>query len=196
MATHDLARERAPLPVPGVLSRVVPKHEPSGPALTCSGTLGTNGHGRSSFDGGAHIGGQLLGGELCSSISVERDPAGEAATGGSHVDGGDDLVRVLVLTHGVSQDWARVHATHGAQVDPVVRTAQVGNVRYLHAVKGTLVPQAGAVVHIGHWRPTAGPGAASVFRSVRPWRRINWATARTPASASPRVRAWWRRGAP
>ena len=40
---------------------------------------------------GAHVGGQLLGGELCSPISVEHDPTGEAATGGSgHVERGDD----------------------------------------------------------------------------------------------------------
>lgn len=40
---------------------------------------------------GAHAGGQLLGGELCSPFSVEHDPCGEAATGGSgHVERGDD----------------------------------------------------------------------------------------------------------
>ena len=40
---------------------------------------------------GAHVGGQLLGGELCSPISVQHDPTGEAATGGSgHVERADD----------------------------------------------------------------------------------------------------------
>ena len=47
-------------------------------------------HRHSSLDG-AHVGGQFLGGELCSPISVEHDPSGEAATGGGgHVERGDD----------------------------------------------------------------------------------------------------------
>ena len=57
MAPHDLARERAPLPVPAVCSRVAPRYEPSGrparQALTCSGALGADWRGRSSSDGGA-----------------------------------------------------------------------------------------------------------------------------------------------
>ena len=43
MASHDCARERAPLPVPGVRSRVASKHERSGrfacQALACGGAL-------------------------------------------------------------------------------------------------------------------------------------------------------------
>ena len=47
-------------------------------------------HRHGSLDG-AHVGGQFLGGELCSPISVEHDPSGEAATGGGgHVERGDD----------------------------------------------------------------------------------------------------------
>ena len=56
MELHDLARERAPLPVPGVRSRVAPRHEPSGPAarqaLALGGALGADWRGRSPFDGG------------------------------------------------------------------------------------------------------------------------------------------------
>ena len=59
VAPHHVARERAPLPVPGVRSRVAPRHEPSGPAarqaLTLGSALGTDGRGRSSFDGGARL---------------------------------------------------------------------------------------------------------------------------------------------
>ena len=44
MASHDCARERAPLPVPGVFSRVASGYESSGrsarEALTCGGALG------------------------------------------------------------------------------------------------------------------------------------------------------------
>ena len=58
MAPHDLARERALLPVPGVCSRLAPRYEPSGPdalqALAVSGTLGADGCGRPPSDGGAH----------------------------------------------------------------------------------------------------------------------------------------------
>lgn len=56
--TPQSARERAPLPVPGIRPRVTPRYEPSDPAarkvLTVSGALNTDGHGNSSFDGGAH----------------------------------------------------------------------------------------------------------------------------------------------
>ena len=44
-------------------------------------------------------------------------PHGEAATGGSHVEGGDDRVHVLLVARGVSVDSTQVRATHGAQVD-------------------------------------------------------------------------------
>ena len=58
MASHDLARERAPLPVPRVRSRVAPGHEPSGrsarQALTGGGALGAHWAGRPPFDGGAY----------------------------------------------------------------------------------------------------------------------------------------------
>ena len=54
-------------------------------------------HRHGSFHG-AHVGGQLLGGELCSPISVERDPAG----GSGYVEHGDDQVGALLLTHRLS----------------------------------------------------------------------------------------------
>ena len=57
MAPHDLARERAPLPLPTVRPCVAPRHEPSGrsacQALACGGALGADWRGRSSSDGGA-----------------------------------------------------------------------------------------------------------------------------------------------
>lgn len=41
--------------------------------------------------GGVHVGGQFLGGEPCSPISMQHDPCGEGATGGgSHIKCGDD----------------------------------------------------------------------------------------------------------
>ena len=47
-------------------------------------------HRHGSFHG-AHVGGQFLGGDLCSPISMQHDPCGEAATGcGGHVECGDD----------------------------------------------------------------------------------------------------------
>ena len=83
-------------------------------------------HRHSSFHG-AHVGGQFLGGELCSPISVEHDPCREAAAGGGgHVERGDDQVGALLLAHGVSQDSTRVRIAHGAQVDPALGAAQVG----------------------------------------------------------------------
>ena len=58
VASHNRARERAPLPVPGVRPCVASKHERSGrsarEALACGGALGSDGRGRSSCDGGAH----------------------------------------------------------------------------------------------------------------------------------------------
>ena len=63
-------------------------------------------HRHGSFHG-ARVGGEFLGGDLCSPISVEHDPSGEAATGGSgHVDRGDHQVGALLLTHGVSEHSA------------------------------------------------------------------------------------------
>ena len=57
MAPHDLARERAPLPLPDVCSRAAPRHEPNGrPArevLAGGSALGADWFGRSSFDSGA-----------------------------------------------------------------------------------------------------------------------------------------------
>ena len=112
---------------------------------------------------GAHVGCQFLGGELCSPISVEHDPSGEAATGGGgHVERGDDQVGALLLAHGVSQDSARVRITHGAQVDPALRAPQVGKVRDPHPVQGTLIPLARAVILMGHRAPPAAPGRARV----------------------------------
>ena len=56
MAPHHVARERAPLPVPGVRSRVAPRHEPSGPAarqaLTLGSALSADGPGGPPSDGG------------------------------------------------------------------------------------------------------------------------------------------------
>jgi len=47
-------------------------------------------HRHGSLDG-AHVVGQLLGGELCSPISMGHDPSGEgAAGGGGHIECGDD----------------------------------------------------------------------------------------------------------
>ena len=58
MVPHDLACERAPLPVPGAYPRVALRYEPSGPdshqALAVGGTLGTDGRGRSLSDAGTH----------------------------------------------------------------------------------------------------------------------------------------------
>ena len=46
-------------------------------------------HPHGSFHG-AHVGGQVLGGELCSPISMQHDPCGEGATGGGgHVECGE-----------------------------------------------------------------------------------------------------------
>lgn len=57
-ASRNLEPRRAPLPVPGVRSRVAPRSEPSDlaarQALACCGALGAGGRGRSSFDGGVH----------------------------------------------------------------------------------------------------------------------------------------------
>lgn len=143
-----------------------------------------------------HVGGQLLGGELCSPISVEHDPTGEAATGGSgHVERGDDQVGALLLAHGLSEHSARVCLAHGAQVDPAVRAAQVGKVRDPHAVSRALVPLVGAVVLMGHrGRPPRLAGRGRACKLVRPRRRIDAATARTPTSTPPCVRAHWMRG--
>ena len=56
MAPHDLARERAPLPVSRVCSRVAPRYEPSGrstrEALAVGGALGADGPGGPPSDGG------------------------------------------------------------------------------------------------------------------------------------------------
>ena len=59
MELHDLARERAPLPVQDVCSRVAPRYESSGrstrEALTGGGALGAHWAGRPPFDGGAYL---------------------------------------------------------------------------------------------------------------------------------------------
>ena len=58
MAPHDLACERAPLPVLAVRPCVAPRYEPSGrstrEALALGGALGAHWRGRSSSDGGAY----------------------------------------------------------------------------------------------------------------------------------------------
>lgn len=57
MAPQNLARQPAPLPVPGVSSRAVPKHELRDPvgcqALACGSALGADRFGHSSSDAGA-----------------------------------------------------------------------------------------------------------------------------------------------
>ena len=107
-------------------------------------------HRHGSFHG-AHVGGQFLGGELCSPISVQHDPCGEGtAGGGGHVERGDGQVGALLLAHGVSQDSTRVRITHGAQVDPALRAPQIGKVRDPHPIQGTVIPLARAVILMGH----------------------------------------------
>ena len=58
VAPHHVARERAPLPLPDVCSRVASKHECSSrsarEALARSGALGAGGPGGPPSDGGAH----------------------------------------------------------------------------------------------------------------------------------------------
>ena len=58
VAPHDLARERAPLPVPRVCSCVASRHESSGrsarEALARGGALGAGGPGSPPSDGGSH----------------------------------------------------------------------------------------------------------------------------------------------
>ena len=58
--------------------------------------------------------------------------------------------RVVLLAHGVSQDSTRVRIAHGAQVDPALVAAQVGDIRDPHPVQATLVPLAGAVILMDH----------------------------------------------
>ena len=59
MAPHDLACERAPLPVPAARPCVAPRYEASGrstrEALACGGALGADGPGGPPFDGGAYL---------------------------------------------------------------------------------------------------------------------------------------------
>lgn len=121
-------------------------------------------HRHGSFHG-AHVGGQFLGGELCSPISVEHDPCGEAAAGGSgHVERGDDQVGALLLTHGVSEHSTRVRIAHGAQVDPALGAAQVGEIRDPHPIQGRLGPTGGRSGPHGpqaRARRASGAGACS-----------------------------------
>ncbi len=70
--------------------------------------------------------------------------------------------RVVLLAHGVSQDSARVRIWHGAQVDPALGAAQVGQVRDPHAVQGALIPLAGAVVLMSHRTAPTASGWARV----------------------------------
>ena len=94
---------------------------------------------------------------------MQHDPTGEAATGGrGHVERADDQVGALLLTHGVSQDLARVRIAYGAQVDPALRAPKVGEIRDPHPVQGTLIPLAGAVILMGNWTPSAAPSWARV----------------------------------
>ena len=47
---------------------------------------------------------------------------------------------------------------HGAQVDPVLGAAQVGEIRDPHPVQATVIPLAGAVILMGHGTASAAPG--------------------------------------
>ena len=67
---------------------------------------------------------------------------------------------LCMLAHRVSQDSMRVRIAHGAQVDPALGAAQVGEIRDPHPVQATLIPLAGAVILMGHWTPSAAPGRA------------------------------------
>ena len=49
---------------------------------------------------------------------------------------------------------------HGAQVDPALGAAQVGEIRDPHPVQATVIPLAGAVILMDHWNPSAAPGRA------------------------------------
>ena len=73
------------------------------------------------------VGGHFLGDELCSPISMQHAPCGEAATGGAAMSSAVNQVGALLLTHDVSLDSTRVRITHDAQVDPAVGAAQVGS---------------------------------------------------------------------
>ena len=75
--------------------------------------------------------------------------------------------RVVLLTHGVSQDSTRVRIAHGTQVDPALGAAQVGKVRDPHPIQGTLIPLARAVILMGHRTPPAAPHRARVCIQAR-----------------------------
>ena len=75
--------------------------------------------------------------------------------------------RVVLLTHGVSQDSTRVRIAHGAQVDPALGAAQVGKVRDPHPIQGALIPLARAAVLMGHRTPPAAPSWARVRVQAR-----------------------------
>ena len=68
--------------------------------------------------------------------------------------------RAVLLAHGVSQDSTGVRIAHGAQVDPALGAAQVGDIRDPHAVQATVVPLAGAVILMDHRSASAAPGRA------------------------------------
>ena len=74
------------------------------------------------------VGGHFLGDDLCSPISMQHAPCGEAATGGAAMSSAVNQVGALLLTHDVSLDSTRVRITHDAQVDPAVGAAQVGEI--------------------------------------------------------------------
>lgn len=70
-------------------------------------------HRHGSFHG-AHVGGQFLGSELRSPISMGHDPCREGASGGGdHVQHGNDQVDALLLAHCSAQDSTRVQAAPG-----------------------------------------------------------------------------------
>jgi len=106
---------------------------------------------------GAHVGGEFLGGELCSLISVQYDPCGEgAAGGGGHVECGDDQVAARswrIPRHGVS-----AHRAQHTGRPSLGRSPGRQEVRDPHAVSRALIPLAGAVILMGHGTASAAPG--------------------------------------
>ena len=97
--------------------------------------------------------------------------------------------RVVLLAHGVSQDSTRVRIAHGAQVDPALGAAQVGEIRDPHPVQATVIPLAGAVILMDHWNPSAAPGRAwtrvqACAAHIHTTARQSMADARSPIRAT------------
>ena len=85
--------------------------------------------------------------------------------------------RVVLLAHGVSEHSARVCIAHGAQVDPAVGAARVGDIRDPHPVQATLGPTGGRSDPHGPLGAVrrAWPGAGACTRPGRhPFLSIFW----------------------